>query len=69
MLEEINNELKEKVLRTLLKKALHGDIRAIRMYLEKYDIPAQDPEKILTPDEIINIIRESNKSETNNVID
>ena len=71
MQKDIDNEMLEnrpEVLRILLKKALQGDISAIKMYLEKYDNSGQIPEKNLTPDEIINTIREYRKNETNNVI-
>jgi len=70
MQKDINNEVQEKipeVIRLLLKKALQGDFRAIKMILEKYDNSDESTEKNLTPDEIINIIRANKKRETNNV--
>ena len=70
MQKDINNEVQEKipeVIRLLLKKALQGDFRAIKMILEKYDNSDESTEKNLTPDEIINIIRANKKRETNNL--
>jgi AcrR family transcriptional regulator len=70
---DINNELKlnlPAVRRTLLKNALQGDIRAIQIFLKKYDNTDDDSEDYnMTPDKIIRIIKKSKKSETNNVID
>ena len=70
MQKDIDNEVQEKipeVIRLLLKKALQGDFRAIKMILEKYDNSDESTEKNLTPDEIINIIRANKKRETNNL--
>ncbi len=67
--EETNNELQanlHEVHRTLLRKALKGDIRAIQMYLKKYDID-EDLDEILTTDDVLRIMRDESKSETNNV--
>ena len=70
---DINNELKlnlPQVRRTLLKNALQGDIRAIQIFLKKYDNTNDDSEDYnMTPDKIIRIVKKSKKSETNNVID
>ena len=70
MQKDIDDEVQEKIpelLRTLLKMALLGDFRAIKMIFEKYDYSDEDPEKKLTQDDIINIIRNYKKSKTNNV--
>ncbi len=70
MQKDVDNELHENIpelLRTLLKMALQGDFRAIKMILEKYDDTDEDPLKNLTPDDVINIIRASKKRETNNL--
>ena len=70
MQKDIDDEVQEKIpelLRTLLKMALQGDFRAIKMIFEKYDNSDEDPEKKLTQDDIINIIRNYKKSKTNNV--
>jgi len=68
--EDIDSEVQAnlpEVLRNLLKMALQGDFRAIKMLLEKYYNTDEDPEENLTPDDIIKIIREARKNETNNV--
>ncbi|MFC1562958.1 phBC6A51 family helix-turn-helix protein, partial [candidate division KSB1 bacterium] len=70
--DDINDEVQAiipEVLRNLLKMALQGDFRAIKMLLEKYYNPDKDSKENLTPDEIINIIRDARKRETNNVSD
>ena len=70
MQKDIDDEVQEKIpelIRTLLKMALQEDIRAIKMILDKYDNSDEVPEKKLTADEIINIIRKYRKSEANNV--
>ena len=69
--EETNNELQvnlHEVHRTLLRKALQGDIRAIQMYLKKYDFD-EDLEEILSPEDIIKFAWSAGKKETNNVSD
>jgi len=70
MQKDIDDEVQEKIpelLRTLLKMALHGDFRAIKMILEKYDNSDEDPSTNLSPDDAINIIRANKKRETNNL--
>ena len=58
-----------KVLEILLKKALQGDMRAIRIFLERYENNKNDndTEENLTPDRIIEIIHNAKKeTEENN---
>ena len=58
-----------KVLEILLKKALQGDMRAIRIFLERYENNRDDndTEENLTPDRIIEIIHNAKKeTEENN---
>jgi len=51
------------VLNTLIEKAEEGDMRAIKIYLERYDESKDDEnaEEKLTPDRIIEIIRKAKK--------
>ncbi len=70
MQKDADNEVQENIpelLRTLLKMALQGDFRAIKMILEKYDNLDEDPLKSLSPDDAINIIKNNKKSKTNNL--
>ena len=72
MQEDINDEIQAiipGVLRNLLKMALQGDFRAIKMLLEKYYNPDKDSGENLTADEIIDIVREAHKNETDDVDD
>jgi len=59
---EINERLPD-VLDTLVKKAVQGDIKAIKIFLERYD-DNKDSENVadrLTPDKIISIIHDARK--------
>jgi len=47
---------------------LKGEIRAVKIYLEKYNKSGELTEKNLNPDEIIRIVCRNKKSETNDVI-
>ena len=64
---ERTTEIKERlpdILRTLVKKALNGDMRAIRLFLQRYDEENKDkekPEQKLTPDMVIDLIKKSTK--------
>ena len=51
------------VLNMLIEKAEEGDMRAIKIYLERYDESKDDEnaEEKLTPDRIIEIIRKAKK--------
>ncbi|MFC1562852.1 phBC6A51 family helix-turn-helix protein [candidate division KSB1 bacterium] len=54
------------VLDILLKKALQGDISAIKLFLQRYDTQGNiDDEEILTPDRIIEIIHNAKKEQEN----
>ncbi len=51
------------ILDTLVKKAVEGDIKAIKIFLERYD-DNKDSENVadrLTPDKIISIVRDARK--------
>lgn len=59
---EINERLPD-ILDTLVKKAVQGDIKAIKIFLERYD-DNKDSENVadrLTPDKIISIIHDARK--------
>ena len=46
----------------LLKKALQGDLGAIKFFIQKYDVKSKtDDDEVLTPDRIIEIIRNARK--------
>ena len=51
------------ILETLVKKALQGDMRAIKIFLERYDDNKDDKNiaEKLTPDRVIEIIRIAKK--------
>ena len=62
---EINDRLPD-ILDTLVKKAVQGDIKAIKIFLERYD-DNKDSENVadrLTPDKIISIIHDARKTST-----
>ena len=57
-IEEIDMHLPE-ILRALLLKARHGDMRAIKLFLERYDPIDTKNSKVSVPDMLINLAKES----------
>ena len=64
---DFKNQMPE-VMAKLAKKAKNGDTKAIKIYLDIFynHINNQDTKKPLTPDEIINIIRNARKERNDN---
>ena len=63
---EIKKHLPE-ILKTLLDKALQGDVSAIKLILKRIDKINKEVNKTLTPDEIIILIRKLKKEKNEKI--
>ncbi len=64
-------DLKERfpdILEILIKSALSGDMRAVKIFFDRYDeyIESDNEEEVLTPDRLIEIIHNANKKKEEN---